>query len=284
MSRKLRPDPAGGWHHVMNRGVNRQRIFFDDADRIEFGRCLALACRRFGVELHAYCLMDNHFHLLFRCPDGHLSDVMHLACGLYARSVNLRHARVGHLFGDRFCSREITSFDYVANAMRYIHRNPLDIDGIDDPAQYRWSSYPIYLGLRSPADFIRIDVISDWFAQPSDIASFVTNGQAAVADGLAGVSTTDVLGAVELVIDERSTLAGREVLTQRRAVVVRLARAAGSDMETRLLDQITPSGAAARRAALWRAEQHLTHNPATSDLVAPVLDLVRRRIPIARTA
>jgi len=277
MARKLRIDPIDGWHHVMNRGVDRQLIFVDDEDRIDFGRCVALACRRFGVELHAYCLMDNHFHLLLRCPDGHVSDVMHLACGLHARRMNARHGRVGHLFGDRFCSRLVTSVAYIANAVRYIHRNPLDIAGVNDPATYRWSSHQMYLGSRSPADFMRVDHVLNWFSSTAGFNTFVGNSaevQRHEVVGLVDVDTDTIMQAIDLVIHERSLLSGRAVRTQRCAVALGVTSFAGQSAQTRMLDDLGFQSSSARRAARWRAKQHLDTQPATSHIVGPVLDLV----------
>ena len=70
MPRPLRIDVEDGWHHVMNRGIDHGDVFFHDSDRIEFGQRLADVHERFGIQFHAYCLLDNHFHLLCRCPDG----------------------------------------------------------------------------------------------------------------------------------------------------------------------------------------------------------------------
>ena len=279
MTRKLRVDPTDGWHHVMNRGVDRQRIFFDDADRIEFGRCVALACRRFGVELHAYCLMDNHFHLLIRCPGGHVSEMMHLATGLYARYVNTRRGRVGHLFGDRFCSRLVTSVEYIANAVRYIHRNPLAIVGVDHPASYRWSSHQTYLGMRTAADFIRTDVVLDWFATVDGFKSFVGDATAEPTTRTliaSDISTDTVMNAADLVIAEHSPLRGRMVRTQRCAIALGVVStmSRSSQMQLQVLDDLGFRSAASRRSARWRAQQHVLDHPATSRLIDPVLDLV----------
>lgn len=134
----------------MNRGADRRNVFFDDSDRIEFGARLADIYERFGVETHAYCLMDNHYHTLFHCPDGGLSLAMQRLGSLYTRHVNDRLGRDGALFRGRFHSRVITSEAHLVAAARYIHRNPLDLPGIDQPDGYRWSSHRTYLGFREP--------------------------------------------------------------------------------------------------------------------------------------
>ncbi|TFH13706.1 MAG: transposase, partial [Acidimicrobiales bacterium] len=95
MPRPPRPDPLGGWHHVMNRGANRSSIFFDDNDRIEVGQRLCEINELFGIEVHAYCLMGNHFHFLLHCPHGGVSPAMQRFSSLFTRHVNDRHGRDG---------------------------------------------------------------------------------------------------------------------------------------------------------------------------------------------
>ena len=76
MARPLRSDVEDGWYHVMNRGIERRAIFTDDEDRLRFGDLLAQFEERFGVEVHGYCLMENHYHLILRTPLANLSQCM----------------------------------------------------------------------------------------------------------------------------------------------------------------------------------------------------------------
>lgn len=279
MTRKQRIDPIDGWHHVMNRGVDRHRIFFDDDDRIEFGRCVSLACRRFGVELHAYCLLDNHFHLLLRCPDGGVSDVMHLACGVYATYVNRRHGRVGHLFGDRFTSRLVTTVEYIANAVRYIHRNALAINGIERCSDHRWSSHRAYLGARRPPDFMKTDVVLEWFGGADEFDRFVESElHLRTVAGTARSSGPDaaaVLSAVDLAMAERSLLSGRAVLAQRRAVALEFADTSDSALRDELISALEIESPAALASARYRAHRHLDQHPDGRTIIAATRDLVQ---------
>jgi REP element-mobilizing transposase RayT len=163
MARPLRIDTEDGWHHVMNRGADRARVFLDDTDRVEFGIRLADIHDRFGVETHGYCLLDTHFHLLLHCPQGGLSDAMQRLGSLYTRHVNDRLGRDGALFRGRFHSKPIQDDRYLLAAVRYVHRNALDVSGVHDVEQYRWSSHRAYLGRRRLVPWLRTDVVLSHF-------------------------------------------------------------------------------------------------------------------------
>ena len=130
----------------MNRGVDRQPVFFNDADRLDFGRQLAWIHESTGGTVLAYCLMGNHYHLLLDMPDGTLSEAMHHLGSVYTRHVNDRLGRDGPLFRGRFHSIPVEDDAYLLTAVRYIHRNPIGLPGVSGPADHRWSSYRTYLG------------------------------------------------------------------------------------------------------------------------------------------
>lgn len=130
----------------MNRGAGRQPIFRDDRDRAAFLGMLDDLHSGDGVDIHAYCLMGNHYHLVVHCPDGNLSTAMHHLGSRYAQRFNANHGIDGPLFRGRFRSEPITSDGYLTAAVRYVHRNPLELVGNGDLAAYRWSSYPAYVG------------------------------------------------------------------------------------------------------------------------------------------
>ena len=174
MSRPLRPDLVDSWFHVMNRGIDHGAVYFDDSDRIEMGQRFADIYERFGVITHAYCLMDNHFHALVALParalvggDAAAGVVVHASCERPARA---RRA----LFRGRFASRQILDDGYLLTACRYIHRNPLVLDGVRDLADYRWSSHRTYLGLRRTPSWMRTDeVLSHWNGDRAAFDRFV---------------------------------------------------------------------------------------------------------------
>ncbi|MFH2201631.1 MAG: transposase [Elusimicrobiota bacterium] len=133
--------------HVVARGNNKARIFLDVIDNSEFVRLLSLGISRYGAELHAYCLMPNHIHLLLRDALGRLSDMMEWTLGNYARKFNKRHGRVGHVFQGRYRAKLIIRTTHFYVAGRYIHMNPVRGGLCERPEDYPWSSMRAYLGL-----------------------------------------------------------------------------------------------------------------------------------------
>lgn len=145
MSRPLRLEFEDAWYHVMNRGANRQKTFLDEADHKEFLILLAECRQIFGIELHAYALMGNHFHLLLRTPRANLSRAMRHLAGVYTQRFNRRHQKDGPLFRGRFKSILIDAESYLLQVARYIHLNPVKARIVENPVDFPWSSYRFYL-------------------------------------------------------------------------------------------------------------------------------------------
>lgn len=170
MGRAHRVDFEGGFHHVMNRGASRQTVFFCDADRVEFGRLLGVISDRLGIEVLAYCLLDNHYHLLVHCPEGGLSEAMHLIGSVFTRHANDRAGRDGPLFRGRFHAVPVLDDEQLVVTARYIHRNVLDVAGVNDVDGYRWSSHRAYLGLRRLPRFLNTSHVLEAF--DGDVRAF----------------------------------------------------------------------------------------------------------------
>ena len=128
------------------RGNAGQDIFFDDEDRQKFYSLLDDLIQRFGIRVHAFCLMSNHVHLAVQTAQWPLSKPMQSLAFRYTRYVNRRQQRVGHLFQGRYKALLVDSQSYLLELTRYIHLNPVRAGLVSDPAQYPHSAHLGYLG------------------------------------------------------------------------------------------------------------------------------------------
>src|SRR5262245_636933 len=150
MARKLRVQYPGAIYHVMNRGDRREPIFRDDRDRLRFVQTLGEVCQKTGWQVHAYCLMVNHFHLVVETPKANLVAGMKWFLGTYTSRFNRRHKFTGHLFSGRYKSLIVEGGGdgYLRTVCDYVHLNPVRAKMLkaDEPLKnYPWSSYPEYL-------------------------------------------------------------------------------------------------------------------------------------------
>jgi REP element-mobilizing transposase RayT len=144
MARQWRITFPGAFYHIMSRGNERQDIFRCDDDRKMFLDLIGDFSERFEIDVFAYVLMDNHFHLLLRTREANLPKAMQWLGTTYTRKFNNRHDRSGHLFQGRYKSILVENDQYMLHLSCYIHRNPLRAGIISRLADYRWSSYPSY--------------------------------------------------------------------------------------------------------------------------------------------
>lgn len=128
-------------YHVVARGVGRQIIFEDDHDRLVYLKLLRQGLQDHNGDLLAWCLMDNHVHLLIRLELDELSKLVRTLNSAYAIHFNRRHDRVGHLFQGRFSSEPVDTEPYLLVVVRYLHQNPVKAGVCDTCDAYRWSSY-----------------------------------------------------------------------------------------------------------------------------------------------
>ena len=154
MPRPLRIQYEGAWYHVMNRGAGRKMIFTRNEHRHLFLSLLEEATRMFGIEVHAYCLMGNHYHLLLRTPLGNLSRAMRHINGLYTQRYNRIKKTDGTLFRGRYKSILVEDDNYLLAVSRYIHLNPVDARLVTKAEMYLWSSYKFYLQEQAKPDWL----------------------------------------------------------------------------------------------------------------------------------
>jgi REP element-mobilizing transposase RayT len=139
-----RLDFAGAWHHVMNRGIARRALFQTRRDARKFLSLLARESRAKRIEVHAYCLMTTHFHLLVRSPEGELSAAMQHIENEFSRCFNRRNHRDGPLFRGRFTSKPVLSEEYCRHLVRYIDFNAVQGGLVPTPALHRFGSAQCY--------------------------------------------------------------------------------------------------------------------------------------------
>lgn len=144
MARPLRIEFPGAYYHIMNRGLARQRVFSDRSDRLTFIQLLADCHEMWGIRILAYCLLENHYHLLLQTPEANLSRVMRHLDGVYTQRYNRRHGRDGPLFRGRYTAILVEEEPYLLAVARYIHQNPVGAGLARSPEAFEWSSCRLY--------------------------------------------------------------------------------------------------------------------------------------------
>ncbi len=138
-------------HHVFARGNDRREIFDDESDRWMYVRTLARAVARMRWRCLAYCLMDNHVHLLIETPHGNLGAGMQRLHGDYAQAYNERHGRSGHVFQGRYGATRVRTEEHMLMVVAYIVRNPVEAGLCSRPEEWRWSSHRAVVDQAAPA-------------------------------------------------------------------------------------------------------------------------------------
>ena len=131
-------------YHTIIRGIDKQDIFYSEKDRIKFIEIIKDTKEKYNYELYAYCLMDNHVHLVIYDKNEEISKMMQSIEISYVRYFNQKYERTGHLFQNRFFSKKVEDREYLKMLCRYIHQNPLKA-GVAKTEEYKWSSYNKYL-------------------------------------------------------------------------------------------------------------------------------------------
>lgn len=163
MTRPLRLEFAGALYHVTSRGDHRESIFLCDEDRRDWLEVLGTVCARFNWNVHAYCQMTNHYHLLIETVEGNLSKGMRQLNGIYTQRFNFRHQLSGHLFQGRFKAILVQKESYLLELTRYISLNPLRANMVEYLEQWRWSSYPYFTENLIPPDWLDTEWLLNQF-------------------------------------------------------------------------------------------------------------------------
>lgn len=165
MARPLRIMYPGAFYHVTSRGNEQKSVFKSIKDRIKFLEYLKSATERYNAIIHAYCLMDNHYHLLLETPSGNLSRIMAHINGAYTSYFNKKRERAGHLFQGRYKAIIVEADEYAKELSRYIHLNPVRAGVVKMPEEYEWSSYCYYTGKKEPVEWLCMDFILGYFGK-----------------------------------------------------------------------------------------------------------------------
>lgn len=165
MARPLRIEYPDAWYHVLNRGRRREKIFFSDNDYKLFFKILDDCHKLFNLEIHAYSLIPNHYHLLVHTPMGNLSRGMRHLNGVYTQKINKKYNTEGSLFKGRFKSILIEKESYLEELVRYIHRNPYKAGLEKEIGQHKWTSHSAYMKIEKRPPWLKTEDVLLQFSE-----------------------------------------------------------------------------------------------------------------------
>lgn len=161
--RKPREEVEGGLFHVFARGNDKRTIYRDDADRLTYLRLLRRAVQQCRWRLLAYCLMENHVHLLVETPNANLAEGMRWLHGVYGREFNARHGRSGHLSQGRYGAVQIKTDEQLWTVAVYVALNPVEAGLCGRAEEWPWSSHSAALSGEAP-EWVDVQHLLDYFA------------------------------------------------------------------------------------------------------------------------
>ena len=155
MPRKARIISSTGIYHIILRSVNQHIIFEEDSDYQKFLYIMTDCKKKYDIDIYAYCLMDNHVHLIVNAKPDMMSSFFKSFGARFVRWYNIKYSRCGHLFQDRYHSRIIETTEYFLKTLIYIHDNPVKANICRYPSEYRWSSFNAYYGANN--ELVNVD-------------------------------------------------------------------------------------------------------------------------------
>ena len=182
----------------MNRGAGYRSIFKTNKQRDYFLSLLEAVTQRFNADIHAYCLMGNHYHLMIRTPDGNLQRIMRHINGVYTQYFNRSQKTDGSLFRGRYKAILVDAEAYWLELSRYIHRNPIDIIKGKTLESYQWSSYPAFIGQSETPEWLTTQYILNAIGQRNQRKRYQSFVESGVSDELVefygGSGVSSILG------------------------------------------------------------------------------------------
>ena len=195
MARPLRIQYPGAFYHIMNRGVSRRKIFLRKTDYEEFLKTLSECHNLWAIDIFAYCLMSNHYHVCLRTPGGNLSRVMRHLDGLYTQRFNRAHGRDGPLFRGRYKAILVDADEYLTAVLRYIHLNPVEARLVRRPQEYKWSSHRFYIRPNKSPVWLKVWEVLERFGSIEEFHEFVLSGnEEEIVEFYTSVRRSSVLG------------------------------------------------------------------------------------------
>jgi putative transposase len=159
VARPIRIDYPDTFYHILSRGNERRNIFYNETDYLKFLDVLGEMVQKFHIEIHAYVLMPNHYHLLVRTTSANISRAIQWLGVSYSVWFNKKHTRSGHLFQGRFKSFLVENEKYLTAMGLYIHGNPLRAGLVEGLSRYRWSSYKGYINKKHQTAWLTTDLL-----------------------------------------------------------------------------------------------------------------------------
>ena len=218
MARPLRLEFPGAVYHVTSRGNGRQAIFLDKEDRESFLGVLSSVVARFSWLCHAYCLMENHYHLLVETREGNLSSGMRQLNGVYTQLFNRRHKRGGHLFQGRYKAILVEKEAHLLELCRYVVLNPVRAGLVKRPEQWKGSSYRATAGGAKKPVFLEVGWVLSQFGRRRAEAKKAYRRY--VLEGLQGESPWErlkgqiLLGTEDFLARLREPLRGKDLVKE----------------------------------------------------------------------
>jgi putative transposase len=190
MARPLRIEYEGAFYHVIARGERREDIFTSDGDKERFLVKLAETNEKFRLLIHAYVLMDNHYHLLVETCQANLGKAMHHLNASYSNWFCHKYRIVGSVFQGRYKAILVEKDAYLKMLSAYIHLNPVRAKIVPRPALYRFSSMPYYSGKAKPPKFLHTQDLLALFSGKSAYQAFVMGYE----NGGSGIEKAEIYG------------------------------------------------------------------------------------------
>jgi REP element-mobilizing transposase RayT len=211
MARPLRLEFAGALYHLTARGNRQESIFLDDHDRQNFLDLLGTEVRQQGWVCYAYCLMENHYHLLVETPEPNLVRGMRRLNGVYTQAFNRRHNKVGHVFQGRYKAILVDKENYLLELCRYVVLNPVRAKVVERPEEWRWSSYRGTAGKIALPEWLAAEKLLSFFGRQR------VRYREFVAEGIAKASVWDDLRG-QIYLGNRTFLGRMQTLADRKPV------------------------------------------------------------------